>query len=137
MGPVHGDEINIPEPGKNYGWPVVSQGSHYNGDPIPGHASRPEFAPPAWHWYPAISPSGFIFYQGSHFPEWRGNAFIGGLSGETLARIALQNGKPRSEERLPLNRRIRDIAEAKDGALLVLSDGKQGELLRLTKAPKQ
>lgn len=136
MGPAHGDELNLIEAGKNYGWPIVSNGDNYDGSVIPDHATRPEFVAPKWYWFPAISPSGLMFYQGSHFPEWRGNAFVGALSGETLVRLTFDGPKVKSEERLPVSRRIRDVAEAPDGALLLLSDGRTGELLRLTKAPK-
>ena len=136
MGPAHGDELNLVEPGKNYGWPIVSNGDNYDGSVIPDHATRPEFAAPKWYWFPAISPSGFIFYQGNHFSEWRGNAFIGALSGETLVRLTFDGAKIKSEERIPVQRRIREVAEAADGAILLLSDGKEGELLQLTKAAK-
>jgi aldose sugar dehydrogenase len=136
MGPAHGDELNIIEPGKNYGWPVVSNGTHYNGQQIPDHDTRPDLAAPIFFWHPAISPSGFIFYQGNHFQQWKGNAFIGGLSAETLVRLTLDGNKVKSEERLHVQRRIRDIAEDADGAILLLSDGREGELLKLTKAAK-
>jgi aldose sugar dehydrogenase len=137
MGPAHGDELNLIERGKNYGWPIVSNGDNYNGTPIPDHPTRTEFAPPAWYWFPAISPSGFIFYTGEHFPQWKNNAFIGGLSAETLVRLEFQNNtKPVREERLHVQRRIRDIAQAPDGTILLLSDGKEGELLKLSKGSR-
>lgn len=134
MGPAHGDELNLVERGKNYGWPTVSNGDNYDGSPIPDHATRPEFEAPKWYWYPAISPSGFIFYQGKHFTNWSGSAFIGGLSAETLVRLTFNDTKVTREDRLHVNRRIRDVAEAPDGAVMLLSDGRNGELLRLTKA---
>ena len=90
MGPWHGDEINIPEPGKNYGWPVVSNGDNYDGTPIPDHPTRPEFAAPTEYWRPVISPSGLIFYTGTRFAEWKGNALLGGLSSEALIRLTLE-----------------------------------------------
>lgn len=137
MGPAHGDELNLIERGKNYGWPLVSNGDNYDGTPIPDHPTRPELAAPAWYWFPAISPSGFIFYTGDHFPQWKNNAFIGGLSAETLVRLEFQNNtKPVREERLHVQRRIRDIAQAPDGTILLLSDGKEGELLKLSKATR-
>ena len=134
MGPAQGDELNLTEAGKNYGWPTVSNGDNYNGDPIPDHPTRPEFAAPAWYWFPAISPSGFIFYTGDHFPQWKNNGFIGGLSAETLVRVQFEGDKkPNREERLHVQRRIRDIAQAPDGTILLLSDGANGELLKLSK----
>ena len=136
MGPKNGDELNIPEPGKNYGWPVVSNGEHYNGSPIPDHPTRPDLAAPAFYWHPAISPSGLIFYTGTRFKDWNGNAFIGGLSSETLLRLTLKGDKVDAEERIGVQRRIRDVIQAPDGAVLVLSDGPKGELLRLTPAAR-
>jgi glucose/arabinose dehydrogenase len=136
MGPKHGDELNIPEPGKNYGWPVVSNGDHYNAAPIPDHPTRPDLAAPAFYWHPAISPSGMMFYTGTRFPDWRGNVFIGGLSSETLLRLALKGDTVDAEERIGVQRRIRDVIQAPDGAVLLLSDGPKGELLRLTPAAR-
>jgi aldose sugar dehydrogenase len=136
MGPRHGDELNIAEAGRNYGWPVVSNGDNYDNSRIPDHETRPEFALPAEYWHPAISPSGMIFYTGTRFPDWKGNAFIGGLSSETLLRLVLDGSRVKSEERLALRRRIRDVEQAPDGAVLVLVDGKEGDLLRLTPAPR-
>jgi glucose/arabinose dehydrogenase len=132
MGPKHGDELNIPEPGKNYGWPVVSNGDNYDGSPIPDHPTRPEFAAPAFYWHPAISPSGLMFYTGTRFAGWQGNAFIGGLSSETLLRLTLKGDQVDAEERIGVQRRIRDVIQAPDGTVLLLSDGKSGELLCLT-----
>jgi glucose/arabinose dehydrogenase len=134
MGPKGGDELLVIEAGKNYGWPLVSEGKHYNDAPIPPHSSRPEFAPPLKAWTPVISPSGMIFYAGNTFPGWRGSALIGGLSSKAIIRVTLDGEKVTGEERLDMKRRIRDMIEAPDGALLVLSDGKDGELLRLTPA---
>jgi aldose sugar dehydrogenase len=136
MGPRHGDELNIPDPGKNYGWPVVSNGDNYDGSPIPDHPTRPDLAAPAFYWHPAISPSGLMFYTGSRFKDWNGNAFIGGLSSETLLRLTLKGDKVDSEERIGVQRRIRDVIQAPDGAVLLLSDGPKGELLRLTPAAR-
>ena len=138
MGPLHGDEINIPEAGKNYGWPIVSMGSHYDGTPIPDHATRPEFAAPAFYWHPAVSPSGLAFDTGSVFPEWRGSLLIGGLSSEALLRVTfMENNRVVTEERLPIQQRIRAVAQARDGSLLALTDYKDGALLQLTRAGTQ
>ena len=134
MGPKGGDELIAVERGRNYGWPVVAEGKHYNDAPIPGHATRPEFTPPAHSWTPVISPSGMIFYRGERFPSWRGNALLGGLSSKALIRVTLEGNRVTGEERIDMTRRIRDVIEAPDGAVLLLSDGENGELLRLTPA---
>ena len=136
MGPWHGDEINAPQAGKNYGWPVVSNGDNYDGSPIPDHATRPEFAAPIDYWHPAISPSGLIFYTGSRFGDWRGNALLGGLSSEALIRLTLDGNRVKDEERIPMHRRIRDVVQAPDGSVLLLTDGKEGDLLRLMPAER-
>jgi glucose/arabinose dehydrogenase len=136
MGPWNGDEINVPEPGRNYGWPVVSNGENYDGSPIPDHPTRPDLAAPLYYWHPAISPSGLAFYTGTLFPKWKDNVLVGGLSSEDLFRLTLQDGQVRSEERLGLRRRIRDVIQAPDGSVWVLKDGKDGELLRLAPAAK-
>ena len=136
MGPRQGDEINVPEPGKNYGWPIVSNGDNYDGSVIPDHSTRPEFAAPLTYWYPAISPSGLIFYTGTLFADWRGNALLGSQSTETLVRLTLDGNTVKAEERIPLHRRIRDVVQAPDGSVLLLTDAKDGELLRLTPVPR-
>ncbi|MBC7950150.1 MAG: PQQ-dependent sugar dehydrogenase [Chitinophagaceae bacterium] len=132
MGPKNGDEINTPEKGKNYGWPVVSNGDHYDGTKIPDHATRPQYTGPLTYWYPAISPSGMIFYRGTRFKDWNGNVLIGGLSSEALIRLTLDGNNIKSEERINLNKRIRDVIQAPDGAVWLLTDYKDGELLRVT-----
>lgn len=134
MGPAHGDELNIIERGKNYGWPIVSNGDNYDGSPIPDHPTRPEFEPPTHFWHPAISPSGLVFSTGDRFAAWRGNALLGGLSSKVLIRLTLDRNRVTDEERLDLRRRIRDVVQAPDGSVMVLSDGDAGELLRLTPA---
>jgi glucose/arabinose dehydrogenase len=133
MGPAHGDEVNIIERGNNYGWPVVSNGDHYDGTPIPDHPTRPEFEPPIHFWNPAVSPSGLVFYAGDRFPSWRGNALLGGLTAKALIRLTLEGDRVTGEERIDLGKRIRDVTQAPDGAVLLLVDGDQGELLRLTR----
>lgn len=132
MGPKGGDELNVIERGRNYGWPTVSEGKHYGDQPIPPHSTRPEFAAPLRAWNPVISPSGMIFYRGSKFPAWKGNALIGGLSSRALIRLTVEDGRVTDEDRLDMKLRIRDVIEAPDGAVLLLSDGGNGELLRLT-----
>ncbi len=135
MGPWHGDEVNVSERGKNYGWPVVSNGDNYDGSPIPDHATRPDLAAPICYWHPAVSPSGLVFYTGS-LAEWRGNALLGGLSSEALVRLTLDGNRVMAEERICLYRRIRDVIQAPDGSVWLLTDAKDGELLRLTPASR-
>jgi glucose/arabinose dehydrogenase len=133
MGPLGGDELNLIERGANYGWPVVSNGDNYDKSPIPDHHTKPEFKAPRRTWTPVISPSGALFYDGSLFP-WRGSLVVGGLSSKALIRITIDGSKVTGEERIDMQRRIRDIVQAQDGALLVISDDKAGELLRVTPA---
>ncbi|HEX5873291.1 MAG TPA: PQQ-dependent sugar dehydrogenase [Pyrinomonadaceae bacterium] len=134
MGPLGGDELNLIEQGKNYGWPVVSNGDNYNGSPIPDHPTKKEFQNPVRSWSPVISPSGATFYTGSLFPGWRGNLIAGGLSSMALVRISLNGQQVGVEERIDMKRRIRDLIQAADGALLVIVDDKSGDLLRLSPA---
>ena len=133
MGPLGGDELNIIQRGRNYGWPVVSNGDNYDKSPIPDHSTRPEFEAPIRWWTPVIAPSGALFYDGSLFP-WRGNVVVGGLASKALIRMEVEGAKVLSEERIDMQRRVRDLIQAPDGALLVITDDKNGELLRLTPA---
>jgi len=132
MGPAHGDELNLIERGANYGYPIVSNGDHYDGREIPDHDTRPEFRAPAMYWVPAISPAGFEIYQGSLFPAWQGSGFIGGLSSKALVRVAFDGEQAREAERFDMGHRIREVEEGPDGALWLLEDGKRARLLRLT-----
>lgn len=132
MGPWHGDEINIPEPGMNYGWPQVSNGNNYDGSVIPDHASSTNYIKPIYYWHPAVSPSGLIFYTGTLFKGWNGNALLGGLSSQALIRLTLKGDTVMAEERIALRKRIRDVIQAPDGSVWLLTDAKDGELLRLT-----
>lgn len=133
MGPLGGDEMNIVEQGKNYGWPAVSNGAHYDNSTIPPHPARPQFEAPVRTWTPVLSPSGALFYQGSLLP-WRGDAIVGGLSSKALIRQTFDGRTIKNEERIDMQHRIRDLIEAPDGSLLVITDEKDGELLRLTPA---
>ncbi|OZI38274.1 dehydrogenase [Bordetella genomosp. 10] len=133
MGPMGGDELNLEEAGKNYGWPVVSYGDNYNGTPIPRPPTHPEFQEPVLYWTPVIAPAGMIFYKGAMFPQWRGSAFIGGLRAQALVRVAFDgHGGAREENRWNMGARIRAVAEGPDGALWLLEDSSEGRLLRLT-----
>lgn len=137
MGPAHGDELNLIRRGGNYGYPLVSEGDHYDGTPIPDHATRPEFIAPAVAWVPAISPAGFVIYDGGLFPDWRGNGLIGGLSSQALVRVAFDGGQAREAERYDMGARIREVEQGPDGAVWVLEDqreGSGGRLLRLDPA---
>lgn len=131
MGPLGGDELNLIERGANYGWPLVSNGVNYDKSPIPRHETRPELKAPLRTWTPVIAPSGALFYDGTMFP-WRGNLVIGGLSSRALIRLTIDGGKVTGEERIDMQRRIRDVIQARDGALLVITDDQKGELLRVT-----
>jgi aldose sugar dehydrogenase len=131
MGPKGGDELNLILPGKNYGYPIVSNGDHYDGRNIPDHPTRPEFEAPKVSWNPVISPGGLMFYSGSLFPAWKGSAFIGGLSSQSLVRIAFDGEKAREAERFDMGKRIREVEQGPDGAIYVLEDGAGGRLLRL------
>ena len=133
-GPRGGDELNIPEAGRNYGWPLVSWGRHYTGQNIPDPPTRPDLAQSIYHWTPAISPSGMTFYTGEMFPEWRGNILIGGLTSEALVRLTLNGQQVSDEERIDMGARIRDVHQGDDGAVYLLTDDPDGEILRLTPA---
>ncbi len=135
MGPEGGDELNLVRPGNNYGYPIVSNGDHYNGDIIPNHDTRPEFVEPVIWWTPVISPAGFIIYDGNLFGDWRGDGFIGGLSSKALVRIEFNGEGAREAERFEMGQRIREVAQGPDGAIWLLEDeryGSGGRLLRLT-----
>ena len=135
MGPRGGDELNLIERGGNYGYPIVSNGDHYDGRVIPDHPTRPEFKAPRAYWNPVISPAGLMIYSGKVFPQWQGNAFIGGLSSQALVRIALDGTNAREAERYDMGARIREVEQGPDGAIWLLEDernGGGGRLLKLT-----
>ena len=136
-GPMGGDEINILSPGANYGWPVITYGESYAGNPIGEGTSKPGMAQPVRSWVPSISPSGMAFYTGEAFPSWRGNLFLGALSGRALVRLELDGSEVVHEERLlqDLGARIRDVRNGPDGTLYLLTDDANGKLLRLEPAP--
>lgn len=134
MGPRGGDELNLIQPGENYGWPVVSEGINYSMIPIPDHDTRPEFVPPVRAWVPSISPAGLVIYDGALFPEWQGDAVMGALSGQALVVASLSDGVFVGEERFGWDARIREVEEGPGGALWVLEDGDGGRLIRLVPA---
>jgi glucose/arabinose dehydrogenase len=131
MGPKGGDEINIIEQGKDYGWPIVSEGSHYNDAPIPHHAEKADFTPPLKFWNPSVSPSGLTFYTGDKFKALKGKALLGGLSSEALIILTIEDDKITDDSIVKTERRIRDVVQMPDGNLLLMTDGNNGGLLRL------
>ncbi|CAN5633400.1 PQQ-dependent sugar dehydrogenase [soil metagenome] len=133
-----GDELNQPEKGKNYGWPVATYGEEYSGQAISGGTTSKEGTEqPVYYWDPVIAPSGMEFYTGTAFPEWKGNIFVGGLASQRLVRLVMKDGRVAGEEHLLTDRgkRIRDVRQGNDGALYVVTDESSGELLRI--APKK
>lgn len=135
MGPKGGDELNRIEKGANYGYPIVSNGDHYDGKPIPNHDTRPEFRAPVITWTPVISPAGFVIYDGSLFPNWKGSGFIGGMSSKSLVRVEFDGASAREAQRFNMDRRIREVEQGPDGAIWLLEDGTRdgnGWLLKLT-----
>jgi glucose/arabinose dehydrogenase len=137
MGPKGGDEFNLIEKGKNYGYPIVSDGDHYDGRDLPDHRTRPEFAAPKITWTPVISPAGLIYYTGSLFPAWRGSFLMGGLSGKALVRVTIDGENARVADRFDMGERIREVEQGRDGSIYLLEDqdeGSGGRLLKLTPA---
>ncbi len=135
MGPRHGDELNRIVRGGNYGYPIVSNGDHYDGREIPYHDTRPDFNAPAAFWVPAISPGHVMFYSGDLFSDWRGNALAAGLSAQAIVRIEIDGSAAREVERFDMNARIRAIVQGPEGALWVVEDERgdsEGRLLKLT-----
>ncbi|HVF46270.1 MAG TPA: PQQ-dependent sugar dehydrogenase [Pyrinomonadaceae bacterium] len=129
-----GDELNLVEKGKNYGWPIISYGEEYSGEPIPGNiTAKAGLEQPVYYWDPVIAPSGMEYYTGTAFPEWRGSIFIGGLASQRLVRLVIRNNRVVGEEHLLMEkgRRIRDVRQGPDGALYVVTDDSNGELWRI------
>ncbi|MDX2211025.1 MAG: PQQ-dependent sugar dehydrogenase [Sphingopyxis sp.] len=132
MGPRHGDELNRVERAANYGYPIVSNGDHYDGKDIPDHPTRPEFRAPDLWWNPAISPAGLTFHSGAGFKDWGPSLLMGGLSGQALIRISLDGTKASKAERWDMGARVREVETGPDGSIWVLTDGDNGKLLKLT-----
>jgi glucose/arabinose dehydrogenase len=136
-GPRGGDELNLIEPGKNYGWPLVSYAANYNGVPIPSPDTRTDLTKPVIYWNPVIAPGSLTFYKGAMFPHWVGSAFIGGMGTQSLNRITFDGkGGATAAERWRVNHRIRDVEVGPDGALWMLEDANPGGLFRVTPKPK-
>lgn len=136
-GPRGGDELNLVEKGKNYGWPLVSYGMNYNEVAIPSHDTRPEFTKPVVYWVPVIAPGNLMFYKGKKaFPQWDGSGFVSGLASQSLTRLEFDGkGGAKPVERFEVGKRIRDVAQAPDGTLWLLEDAHPGALIHVT--PKQ
>lgn len=135
MGPAGGDELNRIQRGRNYGYPIVSDGDHYDGRKIPDHQTRPEFEKPAVSWNPVISPGNLTIYRGHLFSDWRGDALVSGLSSRAIVRVELDGDRAREVERYDMGARIRCVVEGPDGAIWVLEDDEEdstGRLLKLT-----
>lgn len=133
MGPQGGDELNVAEAGRNYGWPLVSWGRHYGGGAIPKPPTRPDLAGSVHYWDPVIAPSGMAFYTAAMFPEWRGDLLIGGLQSRGIVRLTLADETVTGEERIALGARIRDVRQAPDGSVWALTDAADGKVLRLAR----
>lgn len=133
MGPRGGDELNLIERGKDYGWPTIGYGEEYSGEPIHQTTQAPGLEQPKYYWDPVISPGALAIYSGDLFPEWKGNFFIAGLSSKALIRLVMDGERVVGEERLLMDRdeRIRDVTQGPDGALYVLTDGSSAKLLKL------
>lgn len=135
FGPFGGDELNLVEAGANYGWPLVSWGRHYTGEPIPDPPTRPDLMMPTLAWTPSISPSGATFYTADAIPPWQGNLLTGGLSSQSLMRLVLDDDRVVHQERIELGVRIRDVLVDRDGAVLLLTDEPDGRILRVVMHP--
>lgn len=128
-----GDEINQPQPGRNYGWPVISYGREYSGGKIGEGTAKPGLEQPVYYWDPSIAPAGMTFYTGDKFPAWRGNLFVGALKFKLLVRLTMEGDRVVAEERLlqDLGERIRDVVQGPDGYLYLLTDDDDGRILRV------
>src|SRR5699024_5293812 len=134
MGPAGGDELNRVDEGGNYGWPVVSWGDNYDGSDIPDPPTHPEFIAPLKYWTPVIAPSGMVFYTGEVFDAWRGSALIGALAARAIVRVKIEDGQVTDSWRIPMNARIRDVAQGPDGLIYVLTDQRDGNVWRIRPA---
>ncbi|MGC2855897.1 PQQ-dependent sugar dehydrogenase [Novispirillum sp. DQ9] len=135
-GPRGGDEVNVPEKGKNYGWPLVSWGRHYSGWPISDPTTRPDLVGSIYQWTPVIAVSGMDFYTADRFPGWKGSALVGGLVSQGVVRLALDGQTVTDEERITLDARVRQVRQGPDGAVYVITDEDDGAILRLTPAER-
>ncbi|MDC3020981.1 PQQ-dependent sugar dehydrogenase [Paracoccaceae bacterium] len=132
MGPLHGDELNLISKGENYGWPMVSEGNHYNGKLIPSHSTNDEFTPPVRFWVPTIAPSSLAFMPIEEGKTWSGNAFISGLKSKAIFRLEIRNDQVTHEEKFYIGKRIRALTTSNDSHIWAIEDGGMGRLLKLT-----
>lgn len=126
-----GDELNLVDAGKNYGWPIVTFSREYTGGEISNETSRPNMVDPKLVWTPSIAPSGLMLYRGDVFPDWQGNLFAGGLVSKEVIRIKIENNKAVIQETIPIGQRVRDVRQGKDGFIYILTDEQSGQLIRL------
>lgn len=131
MGPRGGDELNLIEAGRNYGWPLVSYGSHYSGKPIPDEHRGKGFSEPKLWWNPSIAPAGMIIYSGDLFPQWKGDAIFGALVGQALIRADIDGANARKAEQWDMGARIREVEQGPRGEVYLLEDGERGSTGRL------
>jgi glucose/arabinose dehydrogenase len=131
MGPKGGDEVNLVEAKANYGYPIVSNGDHYDGRDIPDHPTRPEFAAPKLWWNPSVSPAGLVWYGGDLYPGWKNSLLMGALSGQGLIRMQVDGDTLHKSDRWDFGTRIREVEVRDDGSVWLLTDGEGGKLLRL------
>ena len=136
-----GDELNNPQPGRNYGWPVITYGVDYSGARIGEGRAKEGMEQPVYYWDPVIAPSGALFYTGNAFPDWRGDLFVGSMQPGLLVRLDLDGGRVAREERYlgDLGARIRDVQQGPDGFIYLLTDSSEGRVLRLepARAPRR
>ena len=131
-GPRGGDELNRPGPGDNHGWPEVTYGIEYSGQPVnEGITKRQGVVQPVYYWDPVIAPSGMEFYNGDRFPAWQGDLFVGGLKTERISRLVLEDNRVVAEEWLPIDHRVRDVKQGPDGGIYLVTDEGNGKVMRI------
>ena len=131
-GPRGGDELNRPEPGKNYGWPTISYGIDYQGGPVyEGKTEMEGMEQPVYYWDPVIAPSGMTFYTGEAFPQWQGDLFVGGLRTARVSRLVMEDGRVAAEEWLEIGHRVRDVVQGPDGYIYLVTDEPEGRVMRI------
>lgn len=135
-GPQGGDEINLPEPGRNYGWPVITYGREYGtGAAIGEGTAKAGMEQPLHYWVPSIGPSGMVFHSGRNYPAWKGQLFVGAMPAQQLVRLEIgADGRVAGEERIAIGQRVRDVREGPDGALYLVTDETDGQVLRVVPA---
>lgn len=133
MGPAAGDEVNLVKAKSNYGYPLVSNGNHYDGRDIPDHSEGDGFAAPKVFWDPTMAPSSLIAYTGDMFPEWKDSLMLGGLAGQALVRLKIDGENLTKADEWPMDARIREVEQGPDGAIWILEDGEEGELRKITR----